>query len=191
MSFEPEFEGFTCPHLNGTLSSEPEGQRLLKSYRTVVSWSVQRAHDVHQSKRRKDSSATQHVGAADRFFQDLQCACHVLSRDVGQKATSGNISSRQVTISVGVDAKSGAIFCRECDDFVYNGNILDAFTQASLNVEERSTGFEVQKKAREPFKPWAPTAKDTDALVGAETLRCQGGDSPSTWLTDHAVNFTH
>lgn len=42
----------------------------------------------------------------------------------------------------GVDAKSGAIFCRECDDFVYNGNILDAFTQASLNVEERSTGFE-------------------------------------------------
>lgn len=41
-----------------------------------------------------------------------------------------------------MDAKSGTIFCKECDDFVYDARVTNSCTLTSLAVEEKCTAFQ-------------------------------------------------
>ncbi|TCD65249.1 hypothetical protein EIP91_002957 [Steccherinum ochraceum] len=71
-------------------------------------------------------------------------------------------------------SSSGSVFCNGCGDFVYNSDALFAHSRAALAYQEKHTQFQVAKKGREPFKPWIPNSKDTEALEGAIAIPCQG-----------------
>lgn len=42
----------------------------------------------------------------------------------------------------GADAKSGFIFCSECDDFIFDDTIDELYLTAVVSVEERNTKFQ-------------------------------------------------
>lgn len=41
----------------------------------------------------------------------------------------------------GADAKSGFVFCSECDDFIYDDTIDELYLSTVVSVEERNTNF--------------------------------------------------
>jgi ubiquitin carboxyl-terminal hydrolase 22/27/51 len=44
--------------------------------------------------------------------------------------------------ATGVDVKSGSIFCRECDDFVYDAAIDSIYLSTVVSAEEKQTKFQ-------------------------------------------------
>lgn len=43
---------------------------------------------------------------------------------------------------VGVDVKTGSVFCAHCDDMIYNPTVDHAYTAASVEAEENETRFQ-------------------------------------------------
>ncbi|KAI0784536.1 cysteine proteinase [Abortiporus biennis] len=165
-------EGASCPHIHSLLSNPVTKTNFLKKYKTVVSWGVQRSFETQQPvKRRKLSSPT--CGICDvtlsRPFVCLHCSFSGCWRDFHIQQHLDDDGH-----DFCVDAKSGAIFCRECDDFVYYDTIDNVHSAAVLAVEEANTTFQVSKRSREPFRVWVPNEKDTEALHGTVVLPCQG-----------------
>lgn len=46
------------------------------------------------------------------------------------------------TYNIGVDAKSGCVFCSECDDFIYDPSLTELYTSVVVSSEERYTTFQ-------------------------------------------------
>jgi len=161
-----------CPHLGPVLSRSDDREAILKRYKTVASWNSRRSYQNRPpSKRRKLAFPT--CGTCDlslsRPYVCLQCSfsgCWSPSH-IQQHLDHGGHEFC-------VDAKSGAIYCRGCADFVYNADTISAFNAVALSFEEDHTYFQVAKKSREPFKPWIPNAKDSEALDGSAIMSCQG-----------------
>ncbi|KAH8100805.1 cysteine proteinase [Cristinia sonorae] len=161
-----------CIHIHALLSQPEQKERFLRNYRSLASWSSRRSHTSHHAhKRRKIAFPT--CGTCDatlsRPFVCLQCTF------------SGCWNSSHIQLHLTreghefcADVKSGSIFCNACDDFIYNSDINATYDATILSFEENHTYFQIAKKAREPFKPWLPTARDTDALDGTIALSCQG-----------------
>jgi len=42
----------------------------------------------------------------------------------------------------GADAKSGFVFCSECDDFIFDDTIDELYLSTVVSVEERNTKFQ-------------------------------------------------
>jgi ubiquitin carboxyl-terminal hydrolase 22/27/51 len=45
---------------------------------------------------------------------------------------------------IGADAKTGAVFCVECNDFVYDRELEETRRAAVLSAEERETRFQCE-----------------------------------------------
>ncbi|KAJ3540483.1 hypothetical protein NM688_g6220 [Phlebia brevispora] len=163
-----QFEG--CPHL---ADIDDGRDAFIKKYKTVVTWYMSRLHDSmhhHQAKRRKIGSpacGTCNV-VLSRPYVCLRCdysGCWDAHVQEHLTATGHCFC---------VDAKSGCIFCSECDDFIYDADLAELYTSILVSSEERYTTFQDSKRKREPYKPWNPSAKDNNALQGAIELPCQG-----------------
>ncbi len=44
--------------------------------------------------------------------------------------------------TIGIDTKSGAIFCVECEDFVYNTTFNGVYVSATVSTEEKRSIFQ-------------------------------------------------
>ncbi|KAH9481878.1 Ubiquitin carboxyl-terminal hydrolase 22 [Psilocybe cubensis] len=73
-----------------------------------------------------------------------------------------------------VDAKTGSLFCKECDDFVYDSSIESLHLSAMVSAQEKRTKYQSSKHPREAYKPWTPSAKELEALGNAEKIPCHG-----------------
>ncbi|KAI0259604.1 hypothetical protein BC834DRAFT_833247 [Gloeopeniophorella convolvens] len=161
-----------CSHIAAVLADPSEGAALLKKFRGVVSWKAQRSHEaLHAAKRRKIASPT--CGTCGlttpRPFVCLECpysGCwqdeHVLDhlRDEGHRFC--------------VDAQLGIVYCRECQDMIYEPALESAVQRATLAFEERESRFRDEKRPRESYQPWTRTDKDDAALANTTPLPCHG-----------------
>lgn len=173
MSYTTEAEeAGACPHLLSTFTDDGVRSDILQKYRTVVSWATSRSYESQRPAKKRKLSTPQCGScgiALSRPFVCLHCSysgCWSLSHIQGHLSEAGHHFC--------VDAKSGSIFCSECDDFVYDAIISDVYNSTTLALEEKYTSFQVAKKRREPFRPWTPNDKDTEALDGATSLPCIG-----------------
>ena len=51
-------------------------------------------------------------------------------------------SSRAYPLETGADAKTGCVYCSECDNFIYDPAVKNAFVSTTLNAEEKHTRFQ-------------------------------------------------
>lgn len=86
----------------------------------------------------EQNHVTEHLTDEEHTF----CECVPFLR-----CTVGRCSS---SIALGVDAKSGAIFCVECDDMVYDVVLDAAHSAAVLEAEVKETRF---SSASQSFSP--------------------------------------
>jgi ubiquitin carboxyl-terminal hydrolase 22/27/51 len=103
-----------------------------------------------------------------------------------------------MNIRVGADIKTGAVFCRQCDNFIYDSKLDEIYMSIVVAAEEKLTKFQCKpsayhfivivlflvgdKNPRQPFEFWVPSEKDIAALEGAVAIPCQGKTIHSlTW----------
>ncbi|EKM58343.1 uncharacterized protein PHACADRAFT_140190 [Phanerochaete carnosa HHB-10118-sp] len=160
-----------CSHL-ADLDGEEEKEIMLKRYKTVISWHMCRRHEaVHPAKRRKLSSPSceRCQITLSRPFVCLQCFHTACWRE-----SHIHDHFREVGHSFCADSKSGAIYCLDCDDFVYDPTFTSVLSSTSVTASERLMSGNLAKSRKEPYKPWIPDSKDNAALEGAVALPCQG-----------------
>ncbi|KAI0058599.1 cysteine proteinase [Artomyces pyxidatus] len=161
-----------CPHIASAFADADERARLVKKFKSVVAWKAQNAHDaIHPAKRRKISSPACGTCATTmpRPFTCLHCGYAGCWKD---EHVTEHMKDEDHTFCV--DVKLGAVFCIDCDDFIYEPDLESLFHATVLSVEERGTRFQISKRGRETYRPWTPTAKDTAALENTTSLPCQG-----------------
>ncbi|KII89707.1 hypothetical protein PLICRDRAFT_685039 [Plicaturopsis crispa FD-325 SS-3] len=169
MSQSPRAEAGTCPHIRDAVT-DPS---VLKKYKTVIAWNVKRTHDVTRpAKRRKLSSPTCDTCnlSLSRPFVCLHCSasgCWSDGHIVEHLNDAGHVLC--------ADSKSGSIYCSTCDDFIYDPTMDETYLTTTVAYEEKQTKFQVMKKLREPFRPWTPNAKDSQALGETIPIPCQEG----------------
>ena len=87
------------------------------------------------------NAPTQHVGK--RTCENI---CEVLAitsvRIMRTVPTIYLLRLHSYDASLGVDAKTGCVFCLECDDFVYDSAFNDAHNSVSIIAEERHATFQ-------------------------------------------------
>ncbi|KAG5636226.1 hypothetical protein H0H81_008733 [Sphagnurus paluster] len=142
-----------CSHIAFISGESDEAKQILEKFKIVVRWSVNRYQiPKNTAKRRRISSPS--------------CGCW----------TGGHVTQHLEEEEHGfcIDAKTGSVFCLQCNDFIFDTTLHEVYLSALISAEERQTKFQVSKKPREAFKPWVPTEKDLAALEGAVTIPCQG-----------------
>ncbi|KAI0245625.1 hypothetical protein BJV78DRAFT_1287401, partial [Lactifluus subvellereus] len=66
------------------------------------------------------------------------------------------------------------VFCKECQDVIYDPALDNIYQQIVLGIEERETKLLDEKRPREPYRSWTPGEKDNLALDNTSPLPCQG-----------------
>ncbi|TEB19403.1 cysteine proteinase [Coprinellus micaceus] len=162
-------ESSSCPHIQAELS-ENFGEAIYPRFKQVVTWNVHRSAAVRAPKRRRISPPRCGVCdlALSRPFACLHCDA-AFCWEHGHAITH----SKQTNHTFCVDAKSGRLYCSQCDDFIYDPTLDELYTRTVVSAEEKETRFQESKNLREPFKPWSPTDKDTSALENANLPPCQ------------------
>ncbi|KAF8344708.1 hypothetical protein F5887DRAFT_969390 [Amanita rubescens] len=162
----------TCSHMTDALADD--GKRsIMDKYTTAIGWSANRIQVVRgpNNKRRKIAAPT--CGTCDlSLFRPFVC----LHCDYAGCWSDNHVVNhlREESHLFCVDAKTGCVYCSECDNFIYESALNTVFVSTTLNAEEKHTRFQVLNKRREPFQPWVPGEKDTAALEGANAVPCQG-----------------
>ncbi|KAF7296453.1 Ubiquitin carboxyl-terminal hydrolase [Mycena chlorophos] len=158
-----------CPHLAAVLKSSAV---LIPKYRDVVSWETRRQQTIkNPTARRKVAVPT--CGACNvalyRPFVCLHCSFAGCWK-------SGHITAhqRQEQHPFCMDARSGYLFCIECNDFIFDSRIEEIRLSATVRAEEEQTRFNASKRPRERFQGWTPNAQDSAALQKAVPIPCQG-----------------
>ncbi|KAF7299258.1 Ubiquitin carboxyl-terminal hydrolase [Mycena indigotica] len=158
-----------CGHLATVLKSS---STFLPKYRDVVSWETRRRqHIKNPTVRRKVAVPT--CGACHAaLYRPVVCLhCSFAGCWRSEHITT---HLRQAQHSFSMDARSGAVFCIECNDFIFDPIFEDIRLSATVHVEEEQTRFQASKKARERFQRWEPSEQDTIALQKAVPISCQG-----------------
>ncbi|KAI0033090.1 cysteine proteinase [Vararia minispora EC-137] len=160
-----------CEHITQVFADDTMKARMMHTFRGAVSWRAQRMHDnIHAPKRRK--LASPQCGLCKktmaRPFVCLQCSFAGCWKD--EHFTEHLMDEGH---GFGVDTNSGAVFCIECDDFIYEQSLDTLYRNTVLTTDERNTHFLLDKKRRESFRPWIPLTKDTAALETATVIPCQ------------------
>ncbi|KAH9010113.1 hypothetical protein EDB85DRAFT_2053774 [Lactarius pseudohatsudake] len=170
--FDESIDTSRCSHISTLLSDTAESEPVLKTFRRAVAWKAQRTHDaLHSAKRRKVASPI--CGTCgltmSRPFVCLECAfsgCwqdeHILEhlKDEGHRFC--------------VDTQLGIVYCKECQDMIYDHTLDNIYQQVILKIEERETKLLDEKRPRESYQPWKPGEKDIAALENTTPLPCQG-----------------
>ncbi|KAJ6516717.1 hypothetical protein C8R47DRAFT_1088124 [Mycena vitilis] len=162
-----------CPHIEALISSAAGTPDPLRKLEEVVAWDVRRNQSLHNlgTTRRKVSLPT--CGTCQlglhRPFVCLHCpyaGCwkngHIAAHLQGSQH------------SYCADVRTGSIFCSECRDFVYHPKVDEVYLASVVKAEAEQNRFQVARKNRERFQPWAPTARDVTALENAVPIPCQG-----------------
>ncbi|KAF8230589.1 cysteine proteinase [Tricholoma matsutake] len=161
-----------CKHITVFLEEANSDESVISKYKTVLTWNVNRSQSVkNPAKRRKVSSPS--CGTCNltlaRPFACLHCSytgCwsgdHVIEH------------LRQEVHNFCADAKTGAVFCRQCDNFIYDAKLDETCVSAVIAAEEKLTKFQVLKNPREPYKAWIPTEREIAALEDTAPIPCQG-----------------
>ncbi|KAF7424547.1 hypothetical protein PC9H_009854 [Pleurotus ostreatus] len=163
-----------CPHISSIVGDTgPNSQiQAIETYKTAITWNLERAHKVTESaKRRKIAVPT--CGTCElslpRPFVCLHCSftgCWFGGHITAHLAETGHLLC--------ADAKTGAVFCSACNNFVYDPRLDAIHVSTTVSVAERQAKYQVAKKLREPYRSWIPDAKDAAALANAEPISCQG-----------------
>ncbi|KAF8502664.1 hypothetical protein F5888DRAFT_1800198 [Russula emetica] len=135
--FEEATDDTGCTHISALLADPTESDPLLKRFRRLVAWKAQRTHDaLHSAKRRKVALPTCGTCglATPRPFVCLDCAFSGCWQD-------DHIVEhlREENHRFCVDTQLGVVFCRECQDVIYDPTLDDLYQKTVLGVEERET----------------------------------------------------
>lgn len=168
MADEVEDMSGSCSHLS-SLMQEDDASIFLSKYKSVIAWSSQRFRDRHRAKRRKILSPSCDICrmALPRPFVCLHCSFSGCWHHFDHHLVESDHPFC-------VDSKSGAIYCRDCSDFVFEAATYETYSSATLGYEEKNTTFRVSRLSRQPYSPWVSTEKDADAAEGSAGLSCQG-----------------
>ncbi|KAG9316072.1 hypothetical protein JVU11DRAFT_3740 [Chiua virens] len=160
-----------CPHFPALLADPHVADRVLDKYRAVVAWHARRIQDTAPpAKRQKVSAPT-----CDTCNAPLSRPFVCLSCSYAGCWSSGHVTSHlhESGHSFCVDTRSGSVFCADCDDFIYDATLGSVHLSTVILIEEKMTRFQVTKRAREPYQPWAPTESELALLKEATVLPCQ------------------
>ncbi|KAF8629978.1 hypothetical protein AX17_005543 [Amanita inopinata Kibby_2008] len=164
--------GHICSHMAEALTDEDAEKTILTKYVAAITWYANRYQIVRNStKRRKIASPTCGTCQLSLFrpFVCLHCNYTGCWSD-SHVATHLKDASHLFC----ADAKSGSVYCSECDSFIYDATLSNTYSSTVLSTEEKHTKFQVLSKRREPFQLWIPSEKDTAAIDGATAISCQG-----------------
>ncbi|KAJ7070002.1 hypothetical protein C8F01DRAFT_977061 [Mycena amicta] len=159
----------SCVHLATALKSS---QVLLAKYRDIVSWESRRQQSIKNPTARR-KVAVPCCGTCNaalyRPFVCLHCSFAGCWK-------TGHIAAhlREAQHPFCMDARSGSLFCIECNDFIFDAKIEDIRLSANVRAEEEQTRFHASKKPRERFQGWIPSSQDSAALQKAVPIPCQG-----------------
>ncbi|KIL65738.1 hypothetical protein M378DRAFT_197865 [Amanita muscaria Koide BX008] len=162
-----------CSHIADVLADEDSKKTILDKFARAVTWyanKYQVARSPH--KRRKIASPT--CGTCDlplfRPYVCLHCdytGCWTESHVVDHLREESHLFC--------ADAKTGCVYCSECENFIYDATLSGLHESTILSAEEKHSRFQVLNKRREPFQRWVPSEKDIAALEGAQSVPCQAG----------------
>ncbi|KAL6298643.1 cysteine proteinase [Sparassis latifolia] len=165
-------EGSGCPHISFTLANTAEETAIFRKYKRIISWDSQRRHDaIRPAKRRK--VAVPACGTCEAALSRPVVCLNCSYSGCWPKAHAKQ-HLQETNHKFCVDAKTGSVYCSECNDFVYDSRISHAYFSAAIAAEERNTSFQVDKKSREPFQAWMPNEQETAMLRQTDNLSCQG-----------------
>ncbi|KZS92407.1 cysteine proteinase [Sistotremastrum niveocremeum HHB9708] len=164
-------EDSTCSHLVALFTNESAKSALIKKYKSAVTWAA--SANLHKTQ------ASKHTAKKRRLASPTCDACHVvLTRPVvclecsfaGCWHNAHAVAHLRVSDhSFAVEAKTGAIFCASCDDFVYS-NILDSlYDHINLSAAEKTLKYRDPGKIKEAYRQWSPDQKDQDFLQTSTT----------------------
>ncbi|KZO89901.1 cysteine proteinase [Calocera viscosa TUFC12733] len=148
--------GSGCDHFAAASVSDETRNRFAEKQRTAALLGSRYAgmDGPPPRKKRKLPAPTCGICAAPlhRPMLCLQCS-FVAGWDDGHMKAHLNKTGH----TFAVDAKSGMIFCKSCNDFIYNKDMDERFEQTLLAVEERRTPFQSAQDnriERQHFRPW-------------------------------------
>ncbi|VDC04805.1 unnamed protein product [Peniophora sp. CBMAI 1063] len=160
----------SCSHIQDAFADEELKQRIIHAYNNAVGWRVQRLHDNAHAKKRQKLSAPE-CGTCRRTlarpFVCLQCSFAACWQD---EHISEHLADE--IHYFGVDTNTGAVFCSECDDFIYEPTLDTAYKRTLLAVDEKNAHFLLDRLPRELYQPQPPI---DDAVLEASMTRisCQ------------------
>lgn len=67
---------------------------------------------------------------------------HLKNEDHGFCEYIFSLNDKLLMHATGVDVKSGSIFCRECDDFIYDATMDSIYLSTVVSAEEKQTKFQ-------------------------------------------------
>ncbi|KAI0272101.1 hypothetical protein BGY98DRAFT_1002523 [Russula aff. rugulosa BPL654] len=187
--FDEATDNTGCTHISALLADPTESDPLLKRFRSLVSWKAQRTHDaLHSAKRRKVALPTCGTCglATPRPFVCLDCAFSGCWQD---DHIADHLKDENHRFCV--DTQLGAVFCRECQDVIYDPTLDDLYQKIVRGVEERETKHLDEKRPREPYQSWKPGEKDIAALDNTTPLPCQGQQDCACCELDRLFAATH
>ncbi|KDR78670.1 hypothetical protein GALMADRAFT_244157 [Galerina marginata CBS 339.88] len=161
----------SCFHISAALGDRTLENHISKKYTTVISWNAYRSQAIRPAKRRKIASPS--CGTCEvslsRPFACLYCSYTGCWQD-GHVVQHLKEAGHQFC----VDAKTGSLFCTECDDFVYDAKVERIHLAATVSAEEKLPKYQASKSLRETYRTWDPSPKDIQALEGAQSIPCHG-----------------
>ncbi|KAG8890768.1 hypothetical protein FRB98_004813 [Tulasnella sp. 332] len=169
-----------CDHVSALLSDPDSRARVLRKYEALVSWYA-RLHapsalpesGPRPAKRRKTA-----VPECDTCQRTLQRPFVCLSCNYGGCWKQGHITDhlQELQHDFCVDVTSGAVFCRNCDDFIYGSIFENTYSVTTLKLEEKETRFQESKsrKRRHTFEPWIPNVSETATIQKSQKISCRG-----------------
>ncbi|TFK22778.1 cysteine proteinase [Coprinopsis marcescibilis] len=162
-------QGSTCPHIKAELGEN--GTTIITKYKTVLAWNVNRLQAVRTSAKRRRIAAPSCGACGLALSRPLACLhCEFTGCWDNQHALE---HLRDAEHSFCADVKTGAIFCSQCNDFIYDAEMEEISLEAILGAEEKQTRFQVSQKLREPFKRWTPDEKEAAAAENFVSRPCQ------------------
>ncbi|KAH9958065.1 hypothetical protein BC827DRAFT_1222024 [Russula dissimulans] len=170
--FDEPADNNGCTHISALLADPIESEPLLKNYRRVVTWKARRTHEaLHSVKRRKLALPTCGTCglAIPRPFVCLDCAYSGCWQDEHVVEHLNDENHRFC-----VDAQLGVVFCKECQDMIYDPTLDNLHQRIVLGIEEKETKHRDEKRPREPYQSWKPEEKDILLLNNTIPLPCQG-----------------
>lgn len=163
-----------CRHLTD-LDGSMEKENMLKKFKTVVNWYFGRRNTSDgrpPAKRRKIAVPSCDVCQVTlaRPFVCLMCSYSGCFRG----GTHIQIHLQEEGHGFCVDAKSGSVYCCDCNDFVYDPTFTKVLSSLTTTATARYNLCQADKMYVDTYKEWIPDNKENELLEGAVPLPCQG-----------------
>jgi len=162
-----------CAHIVDLWKNRELKASVMRKYKSIAIWAFERYRDHEPSKKKRKLSHPKCSACSTILSRPAVCLRCDYAGCLNERHIQDHLQSSSHLLYV--DAKSGAVFCSECDDIVYS-EILDELHMTSIATSNSQLiRYRDPKKSRELYSNWVPTEAEAEAIqTEAYPVSCEG-----------------